>query len=108
MMKKIVALVLVAVILTMTLASCGGISGTYSAEILGSGVEYKFSGSKVTITPKLLGGYGTPVEAKYKIKDNKITITVEDDEGSEYGGTYDFEKGDDYIKIGAVTYKKAD
>ena len=108
MMKKIVALVLVAVMLTMTLASCGGISGTYSAEVLGIGVEYEFKGSKVTITPKLLGGYGDPVEATYKIKDDKITITIKGDEDSEYAGTYDFEKGDDYIKIGAVTYKKAD
>ena len=107
-MKKIIALVLVAVMLTMTLASCGGISGTYSAEILGSGAEYEFKGSKVTITPKLLGGYGTPIEAKYKIKDDKITITIEGEEDSEYAGTYDFEKGDDYIKIGAITYKKAD
>jgi len=108
MMKKIVALVLVAVMLTMTLASCGGISGTYELDAIVGGVEYEFKGSKVTITPKLLGGYGDPVEATYKIKDDKITITIKGDEDSEYAGTYDFEKGDDYIKIGAITYKKAD
>ena len=53
-MKKIIALVLVAVMLTMTLASCGGISGKYSAELLGTGVELEFKGSKVNARFKVL------------------------------------------------------
>ncbi len=108
-MKKIIALVLVTVMLAMALVSCGGISGTYSAEIIGSGAEYAFKGSKVTITPKLLGSYGDPIEGKYKIKDGKITITFEgDEEDSEYAGTYDFEQGEGYIKIGAIKYTEVE
>lgn len=110
-MKRIVALALVAVMLTMTLASCGTkLSGTYSAEIIGSGVEYEFKGSKVSITVKALGMELGSAEGKYSIKKDKITFTFDsDDEDVEkYDGTFDFEKGDDYIKIGAITYKKAD
>lgn len=109
-MKRIIALVLVAVMLTLTLASCGGLSGTYTAEVFGIGVEYAFKGSKITITPKGLGGYGDPIEGKYKIKDGKITITIESEEedADDYAGTYDFEEGEDYIKIGMITYNKVD
>lgn len=110
MMKKIVALVLVAVMLTMTLASCGTkLSGTYTAEILGTGAELEFKGSKVIITPKVLGSSQASVECKYTIKDDKITITpLDDGEETEYDGTSDFEKGDDYIKIGIITFNKED
>ncbi len=110
MMKRIIALVLVAVMLTMTLASCGGISGTYSAELLGTGVELEFKGSKVSARFKVLGSYGSPIEGKYKIKGDEITITFPDDDKDtkDLSGTHSFEKGDDYIKIGVVTYKSVD
>ena len=109
-MKKIIALVLVAVILTMTLASCGGVSGKYSAELLGTGVELEFKGSKVTARFKVLGSYGDPIEGKYKIKGDEITITFPDGdkETEDISGTHAFEKGDDYVKIGVVTYKSVD
>jgi len=109
-MKKIIALVLVAVMLTMTLASCGGISGKYSAELLGTGVELEFKGSKVNARFKVLGSYGEAIEGKYKIKGDKITITFPDGdkETEDLSGTHAFEKGDDYIKIGVVTYKSVD
>ena len=110
-MKKIVALVLVAVMLTMTLVSCGTkLSGTYAAEILGTGAEYEFKGSKVTITVKVLGAEVATAEGKYSIKKDEITFTFEsDDEDVEkYDGTFDFEKGEDYIKIGALEYKAKD
>ena len=107
-MKKIIALVLVAVILT--LASCGGVSGKYSAELLGTGVELEFKGSKVTARFKVLGSYGDPIEGKYKIKGDEITITFPDgdEETEDLSGTHAFEKGDDYVKIGVVTYKSVD
>ena len=108
-MKKIVALVLVAVMLTAVLASCGKLSGTYSAEVLGTGAELEFKGSKVIITPKVLGQRGSAVECKYVIKDDTITITpLDDGEETEYDGTSDFEKGEDYIKIGILTFNKVD
>ena len=113
---KLLALLLVAVLLTMTLASCGGISGKYSAELLGTGVELEFKGSKVNARFKVLGSYGDPIEGKYKIKkaDDKMEITFtfedENDDTKAYGGTQSFsiDKENDTIKIGLVTYKKAE
>ena len=109
-MKKVIALALVAVMLTMTLVSCGGVSGKYSAELLGTGVELEFKGSKVTARFKVLGSYGDAIEGKYKIKGDEITITFPDGdkETEDLSGTHSFEKGDDYIKIGVVTYKAVD
>ena len=54
--------------------------------------------------------YGDAVEGKYSIKDDQITITFEGDDkdAKAFNGTFDFEKGDDYIKIGGVKYTKAD
>lgn len=109
-MKKVIALALVAVMLTMTLVSCGGVSGKYSAELLGTGVELEFKGSKVNARFKVLGSYGDAIEGKYKIKGDEITITFPDGdkETEDLSGTHSFEKGDDYIKIGVVTYKAVD
>ena len=109
-MKKIIALALVAVMLTMTLVSCGGVSGTYSAEAIGTGVELEFKGSKVSARFKVLGMYSDPVEGTFKVKGDEITITFPDGdkETEDLSGTHAFEKGDDYIKIGIVTYKAVD
>ena len=106
---KVIALALVVATLACVFASCGKtISGTYTAEALGTGAEFEFKGSKVSITVKVLGFSGDPVEGKYEIKDDKITFTFESDDSDikKYDGTFDFEKGDDYIKIGGVKYKK--
>ena len=108
---KVVALALAVVTLACVFASCGTrLSGKYTAEAFGTGVTYEFKGSKVSITLKLLGFSGDAVEGTYKIKDDKITFTFESDEEEikEYNGTFDFVKGDDYIKIGGMEYKKAD
>lgn len=106
---RVSALALVIVMLTAVLASCGGPSGTYEAEVLGQGLSYTFKGSKVTIKVKLLGTV-TSFEGKYKIDGEEITFTFEDeDDGADkYSGTMTFEQGDDYIKIGGVKYTKAD
>lgn len=115
---RILALAVVAVMLCMTLASCGKtLSGEYEldATVASSGLvtTYKFSGSKVNITleTKLLGSVtGTvELEGKYSIKDDKITFTFEDeddDEAKDYSGTFDFAETDDGIKIGIIEYKK--
>ena len=106
---RIIAVALVAVMLCLSLVACGKkLSGTYSAEILGSGAEYEFKGSKVTVTYKALGVVGFEAEGTYKIKDDKITFTFESDDkdAKDYNGTFDFEEGDDYIKIGIIKYTK--
>lgn len=106
-MKKIIALVLVAAILTLTLVSCG-VSGTYSAEAVGTGVELQFKGSKVIARFKVLGMYGDPIEGTFKVKGDEITITFPDGDKDtkDLSGTHSFEKGDGYVKIGIVTYKE--
>ncbi len=106
---RIIAVALVAVMLCLSLAACGKkLSGTYSAEALGTGATYEFKGSKVTITVKALGAELASVEGKYSIKDDKITFEFEsdDEDVDEYDGTFDFEETDDGIKIGLVEYKK--
>lgn len=105
---RIASLVLVVVVLTMTLASCGGVSGSYTTgEALGTGVTYTFKGSKVTIEAKVIGVV-TTFEGKFKVKDDKITFTFEDDKAKSYEGEFAFEKGKDYVKIAGITYTKAD
>ena len=106
---KVVAVLMVALMLCLTLASCGKkLSGTYSAEVLGSGAAFEFKGSKVTITVKLLGAEVGSAEGTYEIKDDKITLTfgAEDEEVKKYDGTFDFEEKEDSIKIGLVEYEK--
>lgn len=114
---RVLAFVLVCAALCAAFASCGKtISGTYSAEALGTGATLTFKGSKVTTTYKAVGAIVYTVEGKYEIKDNQITITYEGekaDEAKDYAGTFTFEQGKndsgkEYIKIGLVTYTKAD
>lgn len=118
---KFVALAMVALMLCLALASCGKtLSGTYepaatSGGILGaitdavnSGVEYTFSGSKVTIETTVLGSVKT-FEGKYSIDDDKITFTFEDEDAETYDGTVTFEELENgNIKIGGIEYKKVE
>ncbi len=106
---KIAALAIVISALAVSLASCGWLSGKYEASLLGQSVCYTFKGSNVTIDITLLGTV-TSLEGKYKIDGDKITLTFnnEEDDASSYEGTYTFEKGEDYIKIGVVKYTKVD
>ena len=125
-MKKVLSAVLACVLvlgMMFTLVSCGKkLSGAYEAEVdiaLASyEVTYDFSGSKVEVTRKstLLGASFEPVviNGTYEIaedEEGKLTITFEY-EGKEdevvKGGTFAFEEGEDYIKIGLVKYEKAE
>lgn len=91
----------------MMFVACGKtISGTYSAEGYGTGMSYEFSGKKVTISVKVVGAEAAAIEGTYKIEGDKITLTFDGDEGKEHSGTFDFEEGDDFIKIGIVKYTK--
>ena len=110
---RAVAVVLMLAALCTVLASCGKtLSGTYSAEVLGTGATMTFKGSKVTTSYKALGTELYSVTGTYKIEDSKITITYEGEnaeEAKDYAGTFDFTENEDgSIKIGLVTYKKAD
>ncbi|MBE6664623.1 MAG: hypothetical protein E7603_00195 [Ruminococcaceae bacterium] len=112
-MKRILSIVLaLAVLATMCLAfaSCGKLSGTYEASGLLGKTELTFKGDTVTITKGTIEAEGT-----YEIKDDKITIEIENDGNlgwddilKVFNGEHDFEKGKDYIKIGSTKYTKAD
>ena len=108
---RILALVMALATILCVFASCGKtLKGEYSAEIAGTGVTYEFKGSKVTVTTKVLGTKAFEAEGTYKIKDDKITFTFEDEDEDvkKYDGTFDFEEKEDSIKIGIVEYKKVD
>ena len=108
---RIVALMLVLVMSVCALASCGKkLSGEYAAGGDLAGTSYTFKGSKVTIE---MGG--VEAEGTYKIKGDKITIEFADENEDDaswsdifqlLNGEHDFEKGDDYIKIGDTKYTK--
>lgn len=100
---KILALIMVAAMLTCILVSCGStLKGTYSAEAFTVRTAYTFDGKNVSIDAGALGFSKTVAEGTYEIADGKITFTFGED--SEYTGSFDFEKGEDYIKIAGVTY----
>lgn len=123
---RILAIAMVAVMLCLTLASCGKkLSGTYEPVVVeedsvfdkiagaisdatDTGVKYTFSGSKVTIETSVLGKIST-FEGKYEIKDDKITFTFEDEDAKDYNETLKFEELENgNIKIGVVEYKLAE
>ena len=108
---KIMALALAIVTLATLLVSCGGLSGKYKNLT----TSFEFKGSKVIID---VLGLGLDIEGKYEIKDDKISFEFDTDDidntvakaaVEEFNDIeFDFEKGDDYIKIGGVKYTKAD
>ncbi|MBP5177582.1 MAG: hypothetical protein ILP02_03245 [Clostridia bacterium] len=106
-MKKVVsvlAVAMVTVMLCMSLAACGALSGTYS----NAAIDLTFSGSTVTINP-IIGKQST-CEYKVENKDGKktITFTVKDGDDS-YNGTFSLNEGSDdkgaYIEIGGALGK---
>ncbi|MBE6547062.1 MAG: hypothetical protein E7668_06465 [Ruminococcaceae bacterium] len=109
---KILAVALVLVMVCLSFAACGKkLSGKYSAEAVGTGTTLEFKGSKVTLTVKVLGVSGDPIEGTYKIEDDKITFDFDsdDEEAKKFNKALDFEEQDDGdIKIGIIEYKKAD
>ncbi len=112
---KIVAVLMVAIMALTVLASCGKkLSGEYymgDKSFTKSYTQYTFSGSKVTVDTYLLGNKvgDDSYEAKYSIKDGEITLTWENADGEEKSLTQTFEELEDgSIKIGALTYKKAE
>ena len=122
-MKKSVRILSVVMILVMgvlMLASCAKtISGTYEAEIQGLlskyTATYEFSGSKVEATKKVTNILGqvetTTFSGTYEITENddgsmEITFDFDGDDGDIKDGTFTFEEGEDYIKIGLVKYNK--
>ena len=117
---KVIAMVLLLATVCTVLASCGKtISGTYTGKVdllLASyTASYEFSGSKVTVTKtsELLGQSNTTeIKGKYEITEAadgyEITFTFETSDDDVKSGTYTFEEGEGFIKIGGVQYNKAE
>ena len=117
---RVMALVLALTAVLFVFASCGKtLSGTYSAEIdiavLKYTATYEFKGSKVTatkVTNPLIGdSKTTTLEGTYEIIENDdgsmdIKLSFETSDNEIKSGTFDFEEGEDYIKIGLVKYTK--
>ena len=102
-MKRFTKILAIALVLSMTcllLASCG-FSGTYAS----SSTEITFKGNKITIETSSMKAEGT-----YEIDGDKLTIKIDNSTNSLFTnmweGEHNFEKGDDYIKIGIFTYNK--
>ena len=112
---RFTCLVLVLVTIALALASCGGPSGTYGDASGLVGVEYKFSGSKVSVTFGVLG-FTKTVDGKFSIgKDSDgnrtITFTFESEDAALYEGTHRYSSGKDdsgeFIRIDGITlYRK--
>ncbi len=116
---KIIVVALVLVTCLSLFAACG-LSGTYSAEVdlfglAGANVDYKFAGNKVTITVTAgIAGFEktTEFDGKYEIVDGEeegtknIVFKFEGEDAETYNGSFSFEKGEDSIIIGGVTYNK--
>lgn len=119
---KVLTLMLVAVLLVGSLASCGKRvpRGTYEAEleILGQSVKtsYTFKGGKVEVTTKttFLGQVNSKtVEGKYEIAENddgtmEITFEFETENDIAKNGTVTYKEGEDHIELGGIKYTKAD
>ena len=124
-LTKVLALVLVAAMLCLVLASCGKtLSGTYSAEaslggLVGGKTSFTFKGSKVILTVTgsnfITGSSTTEYEGTYEIteaEDGTMSITFEfednNDDTKSFGGTHSFSENKDAgtIKIGIITYTK--
>ena len=117
---RILALVMALLMVTFVFASCGKtISGSYSAEfdivVLKYTATYEFSGKNVTVTKvvnPLIGESETStIEGTYEIIENDddtmdIKFTFETEDEHITSGTFDFEEGEDYIKIGVIKYTK--
>ena len=109
---RILAVVMAVLMVTLCFAACGTkLSGSYTHTEEAFGVtataKFEFKGDKVTISSEALG-LSASVEGTYEIKDDEITITIDDEDSllKDAAGTFDFEKGKDYIKIDGVEYKK--
>lgn len=108
---KLLSTALIFILLLTLLTACANrLSGTYKAEVLGSGMAYTFSGNKVTLNVTALGAVIATVDGTYEIDDGKITLSFsgDDEEAKEYSGTFDFSRDDDgdSIKIGMFEYEK--
>ena len=113
---KIVAVAMVVLMLCLSLASCGKtLTGEYESDAgLFGKTSYEFSGKTVKISYTSILGTVNSIEGEYSIDDDEITFTFEDvdeekeEDAKKLDGTFTFEEGEDYIKIGNFKYEKVE
>ena len=121
---KLISLALVIVMMACVLTACGNkLSGTYTAKEDEGKISFTFSGDKVTLKVEYDDeDYSEKFKGTYEINDDgdEITFDFEDaiddlDDDDLIGammleGLNDedlkFKKGDDYIKIDGIKFKK--
>lgn len=111
--KVLIALAAIAVVIGVIYATRGvTLSGEYYSgdkDTTMSYTSYVFDGDKVTYTEYLAGNKFNSYEAEYVIKDGNITLTWTDSKGETQTKTQTFSQLDDgSVRIGVVTYKKAE
>ncbi len=117
-MKKLMCAVLVVVVMLSLVACSKQLSGTDQAEfdikIMKYTASYTFKGDKVEITKKT-NVFGmvdtTSFEGTYEIIENEdgsmeIVISLETEDDQIKSGTFTFEEGEGYIKIGKSELQK--
>lgn len=108
---RAISIILLSLILAVAFASCARtLSDTYSAEVAGTGLVLEFDESGLIIKYMLTGKEVARADATYSIEEDKITISVDtkNEDINKINGTFDFLEGDDYIKIGGITYREID
>ena len=100
-MLKILALMMACILLCTALFSCRQrLSAEYENALYD--ISFAFEGRRVTYTRRFLGKEQATAKGRYVIKGDKITLTFdeENEETKAWNGTFDFEQGENYIKIG--------
>ena len=109
---KILCVMMALVCIGAALAGCAKtLSGTYKAEVMGSGAAYTFKGHDVEVKVLVLGTVMTTLNGTYELGDGTITLTFGEEEGKEagkYSGTFAFSQTEDTIKIGVVEYTRVE
>ncbi len=116
---KIIAIAVVALMLCLSLTSCFGkkLDGTYLAEVdvglVKTSYEYTFEGKNVTVVRTADSAFSsedkTTYTGTYEINeldngDLEITFEFEKEDDFIKSGTVSFEEGKDYVKINGTTY----
>lgn len=112
-MKKIVALILCVVMLSLCLTACGGgdLDGSYSCDLEIGDTPFSvitFDGDEVTTTYAT----GKTSKGKYELKDGKVicTYTVSIENGieseSESKDTFDYDADKDVLTLATMTWSK--
>ena len=118
-LKKIFSVTICVMLLFLTACSDKQtqLEGTYTANLYGTGISYTFSGDTVTADCTIIGFDVMHYDGTYSLNEEQQQITLNFDLNQtnyvdaeknmiSLGGTFEFQRGEDYIIIGNVKYQK--